>query len=266
MWMDGGSNSRKALKNRLKADTPSGNWPTPTVNMVSGGANHNSPQVLAGNHGINLAGAVMKAYETPTARMWKDNGKSPSELSRNSETLAMQAGGALNPNWVEWLMNWPIHWTELKNENECDTQESTKSYFNEWLEVSSLQFNGKFAQASSRLQQAIGCGNNLREMPRKTTRFRTLEKSLKNENMSKLQQYFYLQTSKTANMQSILRSQIGMGKSWWQFEPEIERVASGVNYRMDRLKAIGNGQVPLCAATAFELLRERFNLTKGETK
>jgi hypothetical protein len=28
---------------------------------------------------------------------------------------------------------------------------------------------------------------------------------------------------------------------------------------MDRLKAIGNGQVPLCAATAFKLLRERLN-------
>jgi hypothetical protein len=28
---------------------------------------------------------------------------------------------------------------------------------------------------------------------------------------------------------------------------------------MDRLKAIGNGQVPLCAATAFNLLKERLD-------
>jgi hypothetical protein len=28
---------------------------------------------------------------------------------------------------------------------------------------------------------------------------------------------------------------------------------------VDRLKAIGNGQVPLCAATAFELLRNRLD-------
>jgi hypothetical protein len=27
--------------------------------------------------------------------------------------------------------------------------------------------------------------------------------------------------------------------------------------RVDRLKAIGNGQVPLCAATAWRLLNER---------
>jgi DNA (cytosine-5)-methyltransferase 1 len=32
----------------------------------------------------------------------------------------------------------------------------------------------------------------------------------------------------------------------------------GVAYRMERLKAIGNGQVPQCAAEAFRLLYERF--------
>ena len=44
----------------------------------------------------------------------------------------------------------------------------------------------------------------------------------------------------------------------WEAEPQLGRVANGVAYSMDRLKAIGNGQVPLCAATAFELLRDRF--------
>lgn len=46
---------------------------------------------------------------------------------------------------------------------------------------------------------------------------------------------------------------------WWQTEPNVGRVADGVAFAMDRLKAIGNGQVPLCAATAFELLRDRLN-------
>jgi DNA (cytosine-5)-methyltransferase 1 len=45
--------------------------------------------------------------------------------------------------------------------------------------------------------------------------------------------------------------------SWWSTEPDVGRVADGVAARVDRLKAIGNGQVPLCAATAFKLLRER---------
>ncbi len=41
----------------------------------------------------------------------------------------------------------------------------------------------------------------------------------------------------------------------WLIEPRLDRVANGVAYRMDRLKAIGNGQVPAVAATAFNLLK-----------
>ena len=41
---------------------------------------------------------------------------------------------------------------------------------------------------------------------------------------------------------------------WWATEPNVGRVANGVAARVDRLKAIGNGQVPLCAATAWRLL------------
>ena len=41
---------------------------------------------------------------------------------------------------------------------------------------------------------------------------------------------------------------------WWLTEPDVGRVADGVAARVDRLKAIGNGQVPLCAATAWRML------------
>ncbi len=42
--------------------------------------------------------------------------------------------------------------------------------------------------------------------------------------------------------------------SWWNAAPDLPRVANGVANRMDRLKAIGNGQVPLQAAVAWKLL------------
>jgi DNA (cytosine-5)-methyltransferase 1 len=42
--------------------------------------------------------------------------------------------------------------------------------------------------------------------------------------------------------------------SWWATEPNVDRVVDGVAARVDRLKAIGNGQVPLCAAEAFRIL------------
>ena len=47
----------------------------------------------------------------------------------------------------------------------------------------------------------------------------------------------------------------GIGRSeWWQLEPNVGRVADGVASRVDRLKAIGNGQVPSVAATAWQVL------------
>jgi DNA (cytosine-5)-methyltransferase 1 len=42
--------------------------------------------------------------------------------------------------------------------------------------------------------------------------------------------------------------------SWWASEPDVGRVADGVAARVDRLKAIGNGQVPIVAATAWRIL------------
>ena len=41
---------------------------------------------------------------------------------------------------------------------------------------------------------------------------------------------------------------------WWQTEPDVGRMADGVAAGVDRLKAIGNGQVPLCAAIAWKVL------------
>ena len=45
-------------------------------------------------------------------------------------------------------------------------------------------------------------------------------------------------------------------REWWEVEPNVGRVADGVAARVDRLKAIGNGQVPLCAATAWRILSQ----------
>ena len=52
------------------------------------------------------------------------------------------------------------------------------------------------------------------------------------------------------------RGQTNWRRKWWQAEPDVGRVAHGVAARVDRLKAIGNGQVPLCAATAWRVLNE----------
>ena len=45
-------------------------------------------------------------------------------------------------------------------------------------------------------------------------------------------------------------------REWWEAEPDVGRVVDGVAFRVDKLKAIGNGQVPLQVAVAFTILAE----------
>jgi hypothetical protein len=42
-------------------------------------------------------------------------------------------------------------------------------------------------------------------------------------------------------------------------QPEPVRMVDGMAARLDRLKAVGNGQVPQVATVAWELLMERFD-------
>jgi len=48
--------------------------------------------------------------------------------------------------------------------------------------------------------------------------------------------------------------EIHAGRQWWKAEPGLGRVAHGVADRVDRLKAIGNGQVPSVVELAWEIL------------
>jgi len=65
---------------------------------------------------------LKRMWPTPVASMSK--GSSPNALTRKSgadrsndrldhKIMALD-GGQLNPEWVEWLMGWPIGWTDLK--------------------------------------------------------------------------------------------------------------------------------------------------------
>ena len=108
--LDGGSNSRKALKKRQE------NWPTPDANCGQRGTQPNwTAKRKSGQpaqYTINQA-VRDKMFPTPTAHNAKEC-NAPSEQNRNTPTLATHAGGKLNPTWVEWLMGWPLAWTDLK--------------------------------------------------------------------------------------------------------------------------------------------------------
>lgn len=63
---------------------------------------------------------VVKMFPTPNASDYRDRGNlsNPSIQRRialgKQINLSMEVGGQLNPNWVEWLMGWPIGWTALE--------------------------------------------------------------------------------------------------------------------------------------------------------
>ena len=59
--------------------------------------------------GMDLV-TFIRNFPTPTVQDAHNNG-SPSQLCRNSLPLNALVGGQLNPDWVEWLMGWPIGWT-----------------------------------------------------------------------------------------------------------------------------------------------------------
>ena len=59
----------------------------------------------------NLRDAVsnMQRWPTPRQFMHKD-----STTDRGKGNLGEVVGGKLNPTWVEWLMGWPLGWTDLR--------------------------------------------------------------------------------------------------------------------------------------------------------
>jgi|SRR5579872_938474 len=69
-----------------------------------------TPSQLERKHGLSLC-AVVNRMPTPTAQDAKNN-CGPSQVDRDA--LNVTVGGPLNPEWVEWLMGWPIGWTGLQ--------------------------------------------------------------------------------------------------------------------------------------------------------
>lgn len=139
-------------------------FPTPTADAANP---RNGPYAQGGT---SLSTAV-RAFATPQARDYRTGDTRRWEEARKGErscNLNDQIGGQLSPDWVSWLMGWPVHWTSL--------EPMSQEEFDDWMEHQG---------------------------------------------------------------------------DWWDEEPPIPRVARKIPNRVARLRALGNGQVSLCAAVAF---------------
>lgn len=145
-------------------------WPTPCSTDANGAGSRNVEGSLA-HAGTSLTDAVRGdggrgRWPTPAASDEKGSAAAGQRRRQLSERVA---GLKLSPDWVEWLMGWPVGWSSLES-----------------------------------LQDATVGG--------------------------------------------------------WDVDPgdtgEVPRTTGGCANRRARLRAIGNGQVPQCAAAAFRLLAE----------
>jgi DNA (cytosine-5)-methyltransferase 1 len=63
---------------------------------------------------------MVRLWPTPTARDWKTGHKGTDKQKKMTpngygcQLNDMVDGGKLNPTWVEWLMRWPLGWTDCE--------------------------------------------------------------------------------------------------------------------------------------------------------
>lgn len=101
-------------------------WPTPKASAAG-------PDFAAMKRGKSISWQTAVAmFPTPTVQDATNNG-GKSQYQRNSLPLNAIAGGALNPTWVEWLMGWPLGWT--------DCGASATDRFREWCNAHGRNFN-----------------------------------------------------------------------------------------------------------------------------
>ncbi len=103
-------------------------WPTPQAqDSKQNGPRPKSAAVMLGQ-AVMFPDAIAErerdTIPTPCSTDWKGSmkdGQRRGQLTDPAQGI-IPAGGALNPNWVEWLMNWPVGWTDLTKEAKHETE------------------------------------------------------------------------------------------------------------------------------------------------
>lgn len=250
----------RATSALLTSVTGAGSLPTPTASMMT------IQDFVQAKFHSSKRPDYKNVWQTPTVQ--DANGRDRHKQRDGSVRLSLLGqvkqtdGGALNPDWVEWLMNWPMGWTSL----EPMRHESWKH----WKESSAADFHSDGVREmwydrdpstpsqgqESTEQLPVECGDPLPKMPQGGSHAGWDMGARKSGAVS-------LQSVRTGipaeahaagcDMQQTLS--IGVGAYQCREKMEyVPRVATGVIARIERLKAIGNGQVPEVAARAWNLL------------
>jgi DNA (cytosine-5)-methyltransferase 1 len=217
--------------------------------------------------GLTLGNAVK--IPTPSANDWKGSSKDGQRRGQLTDPAmgVIPAGGSLNPTWVEWLMAFPLGYTVARAHESRRKKSSKKAGAEGDTDVGVLpvRLDGQVAEASPESQP---CAASLDPVPAVSSQGAqvgadNLGPARSGEQVGESQQAaevrmlrgdVHLQAGEGNDVQSVMRQYAGAAPSWWEVEPDLGRVAHGIPNRVDRLKALGNGQVPLQAALAWRIL------------
>jgi DNA (cytosine-5)-methyltransferase 1 len=150
-------------------------------------------------------------------------------------------------------------WSEIIKERQDESQLESSGYSEEMAYAKELQCNGSndHTRVSAQSQEISKSGNGGRSSNLACSFWHTDPASIS---------YTTSQRRRCGNTSREDAEDVGelrggeredpRGMEEGDFEPLVGRVANGVANKVDRLKAIGNGQVPQCAAVAFNILSE----------
>ena len=161
--------------------------------------------------GLRISARGCGWLPTPLVHDASNNG-AKGQHNRNTPPLNAVVDGRLSPDWVEWIMGWPIGWTRL--------DPLPASRWHEWA-----------APMAAPWEQCPCCDNFLCNI-----------------------HHMHAHGCDCPPAHEWTRDPYSPPGSWWATEHDLPRITTERSHRVSRLKAIGNGQVPACAASAWRSL------------
>jgi DNA (cytosine-5)-methyltransferase 1 len=106
-WKDMSCSSQIYRQDQVKM------WPTPCATDHKGSGKTGTLRDRL-DYAAERGATKSNTYATPQARDFRSGSTDRWDNPERTRNLNDQIGGQLNPTWVEWLMGWPLGWTDLK--------------------------------------------------------------------------------------------------------------------------------------------------------
>jgi hypothetical protein len=136
--MRAGVCSEPTMLEHVRRESACGLWPTPRATDADRGGRGDLLQAVRGNQNSHFrmwptprserAGRTIRLYPghvSASAHRRQSNGGHGDLEEEMAREDPKSVGGTLNPEWVEWLMGWPLGWS--------DTKQLPTGKFQQWL-------------------------------------------------------------------------------------------------------------------------------------